>query len=109
MMERANCPNCGAPIESERCPYCGTIIYDFANLELGKDCWIRLKVGNDLRVFKARVNRIMANTTEPPMHYADNTPVAISYNPEWNLELDMTIRPYDDVLMMIYKQEVEHE
>lgn len=108
-MERTNCPNCGAPIESERCPYCGTIIYDFANLEIGKDCWIRLKIGDELRVFKARVDRITADATEPPTFYVDDTPVTLSYVPEWNLELDMTIRPADDVLVTIYKQEVWHE
>ena len=25
-----NCPNCGAPIETEKCPYCGTMFLDFA-------------------------------------------------------------------------------
>ena len=24
-----NCPNCGAPIETEKCPYCGTTLYTF--------------------------------------------------------------------------------
>lgn len=28
-----NCPNCGAPIETEKCPYCGTIFLDFAATE----------------------------------------------------------------------------
>lgn len=24
-----NCPNCGAPIETAKCPYCGTLFIDF--------------------------------------------------------------------------------
>lgn len=55
MSMKTNCPNCGAPIESERCPYCGTIIYDFANVSFDKPSYIRLKVNNRLYVFKAWV------------------------------------------------------
>lgn len=25
-----NCPNCGAPITGEYCPYCGSVFYDWA-------------------------------------------------------------------------------
>lgn len=32
-MTRHNCPNCGAPIESVQCPYCGTMFYDFAVMD----------------------------------------------------------------------------
>ena len=28
--DSTNCPNCGAPIESDKCAYCGTIFVDFA-------------------------------------------------------------------------------
>lgn len=38
-----NCPNCGAPIESHKCQYCGTVIFDFAAIEVGKPIWISLK------------------------------------------------------------------
>lgn len=30
-----NCPNCGAPIVSVRCSYCGTIHRDFMGTEIG--------------------------------------------------------------------------
>lgn len=38
-----NCPNCGAPIDGHKCPYCGTVIFDFASIEVGKPIWISLK------------------------------------------------------------------
>ena len=53
MQEKLNCPNCGAPIENEICPYCGTILYDFANVEIGKSSYLRLKLCDKLSVFKA--------------------------------------------------------
>lgn len=38
-----NCPNCGAPIDGHKCSYCGTVIFDFASIEVGKPIWISLK------------------------------------------------------------------
>lgn len=32
-MRKTNCPNCGAPISSIECPYCGTVFYDFATID----------------------------------------------------------------------------
>ena len=35
-MKNRNCPNCGAPLESEvcKCPYCGTSYFDFSALNI---------------------------------------------------------------------------
>lgn len=43
MREKLNCPNCGAPITAVTCAYCGTRFYDFADIELFKECYIRIK------------------------------------------------------------------
>lgn len=48
-----NCPNCGAAIEGEKCPYCGTVFIDFACVEIDKPFWLKLKVGD--RIYKAYV------------------------------------------------------
>ena len=37
------CPVCGAPIEGEKCEYCGCVIYDFANLDLDHPSYVRFK------------------------------------------------------------------
>ena len=36
------CPVCGAPIEGEKCEYCGCVIYDFANVSTDEPRYIRL-------------------------------------------------------------------
>lgn len=41
-----NCPNCGAPIESEKCAYCGTVILDFAALQVGAPTYAKIKLPN---------------------------------------------------------------
>ena len=50
-----NCPNCGAPIEDVKCPYCGTILYDFAALDVDHPTYVRIKVGEDVLTFNARL------------------------------------------------------
>lgn len=52
-MERYNCPNCGAPITSMQCPYCETILFDFAELDRYKPMYIRLNLGNQKIMFRA--------------------------------------------------------
>lgn len=46
--EMFNCPNCAATIEGEKCPYCGTVFYDFGVLELGKPSYLKIRQGNAL-------------------------------------------------------------
>lgn len=48
---RLNCPNCGAPIEGQRCAYCGTVFYDFSCIDVSSPCVIRLRTGD--RIFEA--------------------------------------------------------
>ena len=53
MKDKLNCPNCGAPLDGEKCFYCGTTFYDFASLEIGTPCYIRLKFGDTKITLKA--------------------------------------------------------
>ena len=46
---RNTCPNCGAPFEeSNKCPFCGTIYYDFSCIRVGSICDIVFEVDNHL-------------------------------------------------------------
>ena len=53
MRDKLNCPNCGAPIDSTQCPYCGTVFFDFAAIDTEKPTYIRVKHQNHLFTFKA--------------------------------------------------------
>ena len=54
--DRYNCPNCGAPIDSTVCPYCGTTFYDFASIGINENAYVRIKVpSGQILVFKAYV------------------------------------------------------
>lgn len=46
-MKEFNCPNCGAPITTDVCKYCGTVFLDFAAIQANKPSYIKFKVDND--------------------------------------------------------------
>ena len=48
-MSKTNCPNCGAPMDSEliKCPYCGTIYVDFHLISFNVPFYLRLNVGTE--------------------------------------------------------------
>ena len=56
MRDMLNCPNCGAVITSEQCPYCGTLFYDFSAIEIGKPCFLKIKYENNIIKVKAVCN-----------------------------------------------------
>lgn len=103
---KTNCPNCGAPITDAKCPYCGTIHYDFANLKVGDISLIRLKLGDALHTFKAVVNGVSITNYQTDSIYADN--YAVLTNQVWNLDLSMTlVQDVSGVLAVSYKEHTD--
>lgn len=72
-MERHNCPNCGAPIESTQCPYCGTVFYDFTTLDSDKPTYIRMNWHGNQIVFMAIMRSAEIEVRDDPIpYYVDN-------------------------------------
>lgn len=94
MREITNCPNCGSPIESHKCLYCGTIFYDFAEFEIGQPAYIRMKINGNLNVFKALLKSVDVTQDADEIMYADNTVVRI-VNSTTNLTMDLELLPDD--------------
>ena len=46
MKRQYKCPVCGAPVEGEKCEYCGCVIYDFALIDFNNPCYVRFKLPN---------------------------------------------------------------
>ena len=71
--EKTNCPNCGAPIDSEKCEYCGTVFLDFAAMDADKPFFMKIKSEDKVFIVKVRL-------TDASMHmdtstlYFDNNP-----------------------------------
>lgn len=103
---KTNCPNCGAPITDTKCPYCGTIHYDFANLKVGDISLIRLKLGDALHAFKAVVNSVSITSDSTNSCYADD--YVVSAIPTWDLDISMTlVQDVSGVLAVSYKEDAD--
>ena len=90
-----NCPNCGAPIRGAECEYCGTLFYDFAQLEVGKAGYVRLKVGDNLLIFRALTTQVEIEQHEDSRFYADNRVVESYYAPGSTIGISMELMPDD--------------
>lgn len=94
--EHLNCPNCGAPINGSKCDYCGSLFYDFANLEIHKPSYIRFKHGDTLNIFKAVTQNVTVEQRASDYgFYADDVLVRNEINPETILTIQMRIVPDD--------------
>lgn len=87
-MEKLNCPNCGAPITGDKCEYCGTIFYDFANINIGDVSYIRMKHRDVLQIFRAVVTNVEIEYSTDNCVYFDNIPMAISGHETIRIEME---------------------
>ena len=70
------CPKCGAPINGDRCEYCGAIFYDFVNIQSGAPTYIRMKIMGVLHIFRAVVEDVEINQDyDGTSLYIDNYPI----------------------------------
>ena len=92
-----NCPNCGAPIDSDKCPYCGTRLINIADLEIGEKVWLIFKDRdrNVSRGFRIMVNHISVTESQDAMpFYADNeTYCFVNPNLDISVSIDGTCAP----------------
>ena len=100
-MERYNCPNCGAPIESTQCPYCGTIFYDFTVMDFDKPTYIRIHYNGQYMVFRAlaRSMNVSMNPNEYA-YYADNSVYAQMPSMAMDVTIDFSVLPDDEGVLM---------
>ena len=91
-----NCPNCGAPIDGDKCPYCGTRFINIAELEPGESIWLIFKDDQNKNIVHASrvlVNHVSVNLSQDStVFYADSQPIHY-YNPNMDIciEIDGTL------------------
>ena len=52
MEKTTNCPNCGAPIDGDKCPYCGTEVIDLCCLDTDKPFFIKIRHNGQILRFR---------------------------------------------------------
>lgn len=92
-MSITNCPNCGAPVVSNKCDYCGTYIFDFSQIKMGEPCWVSVELGDGhKRLLHVILNNasVDANYIEIS-YYADNTVVEELREPDITLDMSFNV------------------
>lgn len=104
MRKILNCPNCGAPITSEQCPYCGTLFYDFSAIEIGKPCFLKIKLDNNIMLVKAISRNIDINMSSDTVEAYDTfgSPI-LTFVTNRNMDLSMEFNcvPFNDHLLEV--------
>lgn len=101
MREQLNCPNCGMPIASTQCEYCGTLFYDFATLDFDKPTYVRINRAGEVLTMKARVRELTARVeTNDCTYYCNDNPYTILRQPEMTLDFSMVCFPDDKGVLL---------
>lgn len=72
MKQLLNCPNCGAPIEGEKCEYCGTVFLDFAAIQLGAPSYVKFKMDNAYILARLVVTSLQIEPHTETVDYIDS-------------------------------------
>ncbi len=97
MIESFNCPNCGAPINGDLCPYCGTAFIDWSAIDIHKPNWIKVKIDDKIVLVKAILAdvSIHADYLEPVSYYLDTFDAyCIETNPGIEIDSTLTCIPF---------------
>ena len=97
--EHLNCPNCGAPIDSNKCPYCGCVFMDFGELELDKPQWMRIKLNGKHYMIRVMPMEFSIHYTPPDTYalYADDKVINHCISGHGTTEFDLRMISYDDL------------
>ena len=85
-----NCPNCGAPIETETCPYCGTVFLDFAAIDADQPFYMKVKHDGKIYILKVMMSS-MELRIEPNDIYDTFGSRLLRFEPIRSLTLDFDI------------------
>lgn len=96
------CPNCGAAITNEKCPYCGTLFYDFAAMELDKPFYIKFRNGSKVCRAKVLLDSLnLRHDMDRGYMYADNLMYSVAMPQTSHLTLELSILQDNGILAMI--------
>lgn len=90
-----NCPNCGAPINGDACQYCGTVIWDFATIELCKPQWIKVKHDGEIIMVRAMIDNVSTHISSSSDRFYEWSPI-IYTEPQMDMDVHLTIMPDED-------------
>lgn len=112
MSDQFNCPNCGAPISGDICPYCGTAFIDWSCIDERKANFIKVKFNGRIHLMKVHMISLGFNYNTPETAlWCDDQVYCSIRKPELNLHMDLlaeefAIPGYGKTLMLQIDPEV---
>ena len=104
-----NCPNCGAPIAAEKCPYCGAVFLDFAAIQVGAPSFVKFKIGDAYVLTRLVVTALDIQQTCESKTFHDDIGVLFSiregYSIDFHLDAHAVCAPGVGPLVTIIKEE----
>lgn len=104
-----NCPNCGAPIKSEKCEYCGTVFLDFASIQIGAPSYVKFKIDDTYIIARLVVTGLEIEQKQERTHYYNgqrmvmgSVVTGISY--EFHMDAHAVCSPGDTLVTIIKQQ-----
>ena len=95
MIESFNCPNCGAPINGDLCPYCGTAFIDWSTIDIRKPNWIKVKFDEKIVLVKAILANASIHADWPEhIYYAGTEVYYVKADPSIEIESTLTCIPF---------------
>ena len=100
---QTNCPNCGAVMTEDKCQFCGTILYDFACLDMDKPFYMKVKAGNKIIRLKTKVERfdIQHSVDNAPDLYCDDKLFSLIESEQISVHLDFVAVEDNGILYMV--------
>ena len=105
---QTNCPNCGAPITSEKCPYCGTVFYDFSCIDFFEPTYIKIKHNGNIVMCKAIAKSAAINYKPQLCSYTklgDTTPTYVKVGEQASISLEFDVLDDEGILFTAVKED----
>lgn len=97
MKDLLNCPNCGAPIQDDICPYCGSVFLDWASFDIQRPTFVKVKDhSGNIRLMKLGMASIgIHEDYTSATVYADNNPyLTVRSHPDIRIEAEFYVQPF---------------
>lgn len=92
-----NCPNCGAPIQNDICPYCGSVFLDWAAFDISRPTFVKVRDSQGrFLLMKVKTPHVRIDINQDVAEfYADNRKyVQVTASPNITLNADFVVEPF---------------
>lgn len=75
MKDLLNCPNCGAPITKDFCPYCGSVFLDWATFSVEQPTFVKIQTPDGKYHLVKLGLEILELRSDPFVPFYDDVPI----------------------------------